>query len=423
MDGSDDKQQVLAEVSGSEKPAVKSTFADDLDAISKIDAVASILEIVCRTTGVRFSAVARVTEERWIACAVRDEIAFGLKPGGELEVATTICNEIRVSNELVVIDHVSEDSKFCHHPTPQMYGFQSYISVPINLPNGDFFGTLCALDPEPIKLNTTETVGMFQLFADLIAFHLNTQKRLQISESALLDERQTAQLREQFFAILSHDLRNPVNAITSGSELLLRMSLPERADKLAAVIKRSATRMNGMIENTLDFARARLGSGLSTNRVVTIDLSSALEQIIAETSTVWPEREIESDIVISQAVFCDTQRLAQMFSNLLANALIHSNPDSPVWISARTDNYGFKLSVANLCEPIDPQVLERLFQPYKRASERTKQQGLGLGLYIASEIAKAHEGTLEVTSSTAETRFTFHMPVLVSEREEQLVRV
>lgn len=422
MDGSDDKQQVLAELPGSEKPAVKSTFADDIDAISKIDAVVSILEVVCRTTGARFSAVARVTEERWIACAVRDEIEFGLKPGEELEVKTTICDEIRASNELVVIDHASEDPKFCCHLTPHMYGFQSYISVPINLQNGDFFGTLCALDPEPIKLNTTETVGMFQLFADLIAFHLNTQKRLQISESALMDERQTAQLREQFFAILSHDLRNPLNAVTSGSELLLRMSLPDRADKLVALIKRSATRMNGMIENTLDFAQTRLGSGLSTNRVVTVDLSSALEQIIAETNTVWSERKIESDIVISQAVFCDTQRVAQMFSNLLANALIHSNPDSPVWVSARTDSHGFKLSVANLCEPIDPQVLKRLFQPYKRASERAKQQGLGLGLYIASEIAKAHEGTLEVTSSIEETRFTFHMAVLVSEREEQPMR-
>lgn len=422
MDGSDDKQQVLEEAPGSEKPVVKSAFADDIDAISKIDAVASILEIVCRTTGVRFSAVARVTEDRWIACAVYDEVKFGLKPGGELKIETTFCREIRKSNEPVVIDHASEDPIFCHHPSPPMYGFQSYISVPINLPNGTFFGTLCALDPEPVKLNTPETVGMFQLFADLIAFHLNAQKRLQISESALLDERQTAQLREQFFAILSHDLRNPVNAITSGSELLLRMSLPERADKLAALIKRSATRMNGMIENTLDFARARLGTGLSVNRVVTVDLSSALEQIIAETNTVWPEREIESDIVINQAVFCDTQRVAQMFSNLLANALIHSNADSPVWISARTDSHGFNLSVANLCEPIDPQVLKRLFQPYKRASERAKQQGLGLGLYIASEIAKAHEGTLEVTSSTAETRFTFHMPVLVAEREEQLVR-
>lgn len=409
-------QQVLEEASVLRKTTVEDAFADDIDAISKIDAVVSILEIVCRTTGVRFSAVARVTEDRWIACAVRDEVEFGLKSGEELEVKTTICDEIRSSGQLVVIDQTSEDLNFCHHPTPRIYGFQSYISVPINLPNGDFFGTLCALDPKPVKLNTIETVGMFQLFADLIAFHLNAQKRLQVSERALLNERQTAQLREQFFAILSHDLRNPINAASSGADLLLRMSLPERAEKLAEMIKRSATRMTGMVENTLDFARTRLGGGLSMNRVMTVGLSSALEQVVAETHTVWADRAIQSDIAIGQSVFCDEQRIAQMFSNLIANALIHGNPDSPVWVRAYTDDSGFELSVANLCEPIDPQVIARLFQPYKRASEHSGQQGLGLGLYIASEIAKAHEGTLEVTSSMAETRFTFRLPAQTSAR-------
>jgi GAF domain-containing protein len=101
-----------------------------------------------------FAAVARVTEDRWIACAVRDEIEFGLKPGGELKVETTICNEIRASGDRVVIDHVSQDEAFCRHPTPAMYGFQSYISVPIRRRNGAFFGTLCAIDPRPARLNT-----------------------------------------------------------------------------------------------------------------------------------------------------------------------------------------------------------------------------------------------------------------------------
>lgn len=399
-------------------PLGKDTFADDLEAVSKIDAVSSILEIVCRTTGVRFSAVARVTEERWIACAVRDEIEFGLQPGGELKIETTFCTEIRESGKLVVFDHASEDSVFSSHPIPQMYGFQSYISVPITLPNGSFFGTLCALDPEPVQLNTTEIVGMFTLFADLIAFHLDAQTRLQLSENALLNEQQTAQLREQFFAILSHDLRNPVNAINSGSQLLLRMSLPDKANKLAALIERSAKRMNGMIENTLDFARTRLGAGLSMSRVVTVDIGPSLEQIVAEARAIWPERVINSNIVISQPVFCDAQRIAQMFSNLLANALSHSNPESPVWVQADNDDGGFKLSISNLCEPIDPTLLARLFQPYERASGRSGQQGLGLGLYISSEIAKAHEGTLKVTSSTEKTCFTFHMPVLTQERKD-----
>jgi len=126
---------------------VRKSFADDLAAVAKIDAVPAILEVVCRTTGLGFAAVARVTEDRWIACAVRDEIAFGLQPGGELEVKTTICDEIRGSGRPVVIDHVAADEIFCGHPTPRTYGFQSYISVPIIRPDGRFFGTLCAIGP------------------------------------------------------------------------------------------------------------------------------------------------------------------------------------------------------------------------------------------------------------------------------------
>ena len=143
----------------------------DITAISQIDAVASILEIVCRTTGMGFAAVARVTRDRWVACAVRDEIAFGLLPGGELDVKTTICDEIRDNGRAVIIDHVAQDEHFRDHHTPRLYGLQSYISMPIILADGAFFGTLCAIDPRPARLNRPEVIGMFKNFAQLIAFH------------------------------------------------------------------------------------------------------------------------------------------------------------------------------------------------------------------------------------------------------------
>ena len=114
-------------------------IAADVAAVQRIDAVPRILEIVCRSTGMGFAAVARVTDKRWVCCAVRDEIEFGLQPGGELKVETTICHEIRQSHHAVVIDHVEEDEVFAGHHTPAMYGFQSYISVPIALADGTIF--------------------------------------------------------------------------------------------------------------------------------------------------------------------------------------------------------------------------------------------------------------------------------------------
>ena len=389
---------------------MKDDLADDLAAIVNIDAVPTILEVVCHTTGLGFAAVARVTEDRWIACAVRDEISFGLRPGGELQVDTTICDEIRDSGQPIVIDHVAEDEAYCGHPTPRMYGFQSYISMPIYRPDGRFFGTLCAIDPRPARLNTPETVGMFKLFADLIGFHLDVQERLRASEKALLDERETAQLREQFIAVLGHDLRNPLASIDAGAKLLRKTPLSQKAVRIVDLIEKSASRMAGLIDNVLDFARGRLGGGLSVTRTVDPDLKAMLEQTVAEMRAVWPDRIVQSRIALNKPVACDSGRIAQLLSNLLANAFTHGDPGGAVRVEAVSGADGLEISVANSGAPIPASILGNLFQPFSRASARAGQEGLGLGLYIASEIAHAHGGSLSVDSSIKETRFTFRMP-------------
>ena len=239
-------------------------FAADIDAIQRIDAVPRILEIVCRSTGMGFAAVARVTDGRWICCAVRDEISFGLQPGGELKVETTICHEIRQSGEAVVIDHVAEDEVYKGHHTPAMYGFQSYISVPIVLTDGTFFGTLCAIDPRPARLKNPETIGTLKLFAELIASHLNALDRLAASEAVLLNERQTSDLREQFIAVLGHDLRNPLASIAAGTRMMTRAKSNKETFEIAALMQGSLNRMSLLIDNVLDFARGRLGGGLAS---------------------------------------------------------------------------------------------------------------------------------------------------------------
>src|ERR1700744_2457792 len=106
-------------------------FQSDLDAVAGISAVPSILDVVCRTTGMGFSAVARVTDHRWIACSVQDDIGRGLQPGGELPISTTICPDVRARREPIVITDVAGSDAWRYHPVPARYGFQSYISMPI----------------------------------------------------------------------------------------------------------------------------------------------------------------------------------------------------------------------------------------------------------------------------------------------------
>ena len=176
------------------------------------------------------------------------------------------------------------------------------------------------------------------------------------------------------------------------------------------LIENSASRMAGLIDNVLDFARGRLGGGFSVTRTVDPGLVSMLEQTVAEMRAVWPERVVQSRFALEHPVACDSARIAQLLSNLLANAFTHGHPDGPVRVEARSDHDGFEIAVANNGDPIPLEIMDHLFKPFSRASAHAGQQGLGLGLYIASEIARAHDGSLRAKSSAEETRFIFRMP-------------
>ena len=386
-----------------------SDFRADIDAVEAIAAVPTILNVVCRVTGMGFAAVARVTPERWVCLAVNDEIAFGLQPGGELKVDTTICHEVRQARDAVVIDHVAEDEVFCKHHTPAMYGFQSYISMPIFLKDGSFYGTLCAIDPRPAKLKNPGVIGMFKLFAELIAFHLEAGHRLATAQADLLDARATSLLREQFIAVLGHDLRNPLASVAAGTRLLQKTRLEDKALSILDMMGKSVSRMSALIDNVMDLARGRLGGGLTMMRTGE-PLEPALRHVVDELRSAYPDRRIEAEFSLTRSVEVDRERVAQLLSNLLGNALVYGVETEPVRVKASIGR-DFELSVSNKGPAIPSETMQRLFQPFARGDVLPNQQGLGLGLYIASEIARAHGGTIDAASTADETRFTFRMPL------------
>jgi signal transduction histidine kinase len=392
-------------MTGMQSPSVQ----QDVDAVSGIAAVPRILDVVCQTTGLGFAAVARVTDQQWVCCSARDDIGFGLLPGGELKLETTICHEIRQHRQAVVIDDVQEDPQYAGHHTPAMYGFRSYISVPIVLPDGSFFGTLCGIDPRPAKLKNPTIVGMFELFAELIASHLDAHQRALASETALLDARQAAQLREQFIAVLGHDLRNPLQSLHMGTALLERA--PDRLPGLLPVMQKSVQRMAELIENVMDFARGRLGGGLADVDRAAAPLGQDLEQVVQEARAIWPDRSIDYRSTLQGPVPADAKRIAQMLSNLLGNALKYGSREQPVEVRVETGAAGFVLSVANGGPAIPASIRANLFQPFVRTHGHSSPEGLGLGLYIVAEIARAHGGTVDVASVEGRTVFTFRMPL------------
>lgn len=127
---------------------------------------------------------------------------------------------------------------------------------------------------------------MFQLFADLITFHLDALEELSISESKLSEERKIAELREQFIAILGHDLRNPLSAIINVSQLMMRMPLDDRMTRLSSILKNSSFRMKELIENILDFAKGRMGEGIQINRNNDEPIERILKEVIAESQII-----------------------------------------------------------------------------------------------------------------------------------------
>nr|WP_244465926.1 GAF domain-containing sensor histidine kinase [Devosia soli] len=366
-----------------------------------------MLDLALQLTGMGFAAVARVTEDRWITCQSLDRVAFGLKPGDELPIESTICNEIRDHRTPVVIDDVADDPIYREHHTPRIYGLKSYISFPIILSDGRFFGTLCAIDTRPAKVKNPLVMGTFQLFAELIGQHLDAGDRLRETQASLERERELAELREQFIAVLGHDLRNPIAALEAGTTRLLKEGWTSRSPIVLQLMKNSITRMSVLVSNVLDLTRARMGDGLQLETRKAL-LSETLSNVIEELRLSHPDRTIVAVHALHHTVDADHNRLAQLFSNLIANALVHGAKDQPVRIESALEAGHLQVSVINAGDPIPSHQIDKLFVPFRRGS--SSSQGLGLGLFIASQVAQAHGGTLSVTSDETETRFIFRMP-------------
>lgn len=230
------------------------------------------------------------------------------------------------------------------------------------------------------------------------------------AEATIISERADADLREQFIAVLGHDLRNPLASITSGIHMLEKEDLSARGQKVTSLMNGSVVRAAALIDNVLDFARGRLGGGITLTRNRREPLEPVLHQVISELRSVSPGREIIATYALEEPVACDHMRIGQLLSNLLGNALTHGAKDQPVRVDASASLNELVIAVTNSGSPIPPAMIEKLFQPFFRGHDRARQ-GLGLGLHIASEIARAHGGTLVARSDDVATTFVFTMPL------------
>ncbi|MEO8655230.1 MAG: HAMP domain-containing sensor histidine kinase [Ramlibacter sp.] len=253
------------------------------------------------------------------------------------------------------------------------------------------------------------------IFEDMIRFNEAVDQAVAESTSRYVAE--LALSRDTFMAILAHDLRSPLSAITMLSYLMEKSAPTETVGKQSGQIQRSAKEMSGMISELLDYTRTQLGKGIPV-KPKACSMLVICRDAVEEVRSAHPDRQFVLDVAEDKAALVDPSRLRQALSNLLNNAVQHGDPASPISMTVRSDGQAMAIEVKNSGEPIPPDALQVIFDPLVQLSARSAAKpavpstNLGLGLFIAREIALGHRGTLDVTSDRENgTVFTMRLPM------------
>ncbi len=225
------------------------------------------------------------------------------------------------------------------------------------------------------------------------------------------EAREAVRVREDVVAIVSHDLRNPLNAILlTAAALLRRAGLSEDGVKGIDRIRDATQRATRMIRDLLDFTQARVSESIPI-RPRPMDLHALTRQVVDEVLLMYPHRHVQLDLRGDGHLEADEDRLAQVVTNLVGNALQHSEPGSRVRVVLREDEGGMCLEVHNQGAPIPASLQSTLFEPYRRGPEARRGRGsIGLGLYISRLIVLGHGGSIDVSSTEEGTRFNVWLP-------------
>jgi signal transduction histidine kinase len=241
-----------------------------------------------------------------------------------------------------------------------------------------------------------------------VFFELHRRKQALAQE--LHERTEALQINEMFMAVLSHDLRTPLMSITAAAEVLRRPLPPDRVAAVADRVARSSKRMASMVEDLLDVTRIRQADGLGLHPEPA-NMDSLVQRALEELRTSFPERTIASGFEGDVVGVWDVERIGQVLSNLIGNAVHHGDPEQPVRVDINgTQASTLVLTVVN-GGTIPTDLLPHLFVPFRRQARQSgRHQGLGLGLFIADKIVRLHGGSIEVQCLDHSTRFFVRLP-------------
>lgn len=246
---------------------------------------------------------------------------------------------------------------------------------------------------------------------DMIRFNEAIDQAL--AESVSFFNEQVEQARNLLLGMLGHDMRSPLQTIQMTASYLAALNAGGEVSEAAARLIRSGARMQSLLDDLCDFNRTKLGLGINI-APRDIDLAQVLADEIDQLRAVHPDRRIELAVQGNTRGAWDGQRMQQLLGNLVVNAVKYGASDTPIGVVVAGGDAEVRIEVRNRGAAIDGPTLERIFEPLQRGTGRQDStrgnDGLGLGLYIASEIAKAHHGGIDARSDQAETVFTVRLP-------------
>jgi len=246
---------------------------------------------------------------------------------------------------------------------------------------------------------------------DIVRFNEAIDQAL--AESVTSFNMQIEQNRNLLLGMLGHDMRSPLQAIQATSSYLAALNAGEAVSKAAGCLIRSGARMQALLDDLTEFNRTRLGLGINVSPAH-INLADVLAEELDELRAIHPDRQIELHVKGDFRGVWDSRRLQQLLGNLVLNAIKYGAPDTPVRVMMTGDATHVRIDVSNSGAAIQPATLARIFNPLERGqnhqNEDDKSGSLGLGLYIASEIARAHHGAIETRSDETETTFSVSLP-------------
>lgn len=384
-------------------PSQPSSTVESIELLASLDSVAALLRVVCDISGLGVATVAEVTEQRWIACAVEDRIAFGLQPGAELDLESTLCNHVRSSHDAVIISDVTQNPTYCDHPAPGLYGWKSYLSVPVFRPNGTFFGTLCAFDPQPApRLEQRPVIDTLDGFARLLGELLAREEQRREASPGARGDLDLTPLREQLLVLLEEDLQRPLQALAKEAS-----ADAAQAQRWQAEAQRLAERSAA----AADFVRVRLGHGLPLKLTLVEGVNERLTNLLATLQARFPDQTLGSELPeLPAAVRLDLPRLLQAMGALLEWVASRNPAGGTLLLRGELDERCYRLAVESRTAVVDPGSLSQVFQPALSQATAEQPARLELSLYLAQEVARGHGGSLVARQENGRLRFILTLP-------------